>query len=79
MVNLQTATLAGVIMTLGLVGMAGTNLAFAQQPCGEQPYIYNVGCLPLGTAQMVAVSLMGGIIALAVGCGAFGVRYHLTH
>lgn len=80
MVNLETAKLAGVIMTIGMVGIAGTNLAFAQQqPCGEQPYVYNVGCMPLGTAQLAAVSLVVGIIALAVGCGAVGVRYHLTH
>ena len=79
MVNLQTAKLAVVIVTIGLIGIAGTNLAFAQQPCGEQPYVYNVGCMPLSTAQLAAVSLAVGIIALAVGCGIVGTRYRLTH
>lgn len=80
MVNLETAKLAGVIMTIGIVGIAGTNLAFAQQPtCGEQPYIYNVGCLPIGTAQLTAVALVGGIVALAIGCGAVGSRYSVMH
>ncbi len=76
MVDLDTAKLAVVIMTIGLVSMAGTNLAFAQQqPCGEQPYVYNVGCLPLGSAQLAAIAIVGGIVALAIGCGAAGVKY----
>jgi hypothetical protein len=79
MVNLETAKLAGVIVTIGIASIAGTNLALAQQPCGEQPYIYNVGCMPLGTAQLTAVSLVVGIIALAVGIGAASARDHLTH
>jgi hypothetical protein len=79
MVNLETAKFAGVIMTIGLVGIAGTNLVFAQQPCGEQPYVYNVGCLPLGSAQMAAVALVVGVIALSVGCGIVGARSRLMH
>jgi hypothetical protein len=68
----------GVIMAIGLIVMAGTNLAFAQQqPCGEQPYVYNIGCAPLGTAQLYAAVLVGGIVALAVACGVSGIRHHV--
>ncbi len=68
----------GIVVTIGLIAMAGTNLAFAQQqPCGEQPYVYNVGCAPLGTAQLYAAVLVGGIVALAVACGASGIRHHI--
>jgi hypothetical protein len=77
MVGLSKAEL-GIIMTIGLIAMAGTGLAFAQQqPCGEQPYVYNVGCLPLNTAQLYAAVLVGGIVALAVACGVSGVRHHI--
>lgn len=67
----------GIVVAIGLIAMAGTNLAFAQQPCGEQPYVYNVGCAPLGTAQLYASVLVGGIVALAVACGASGIRHHI--
>lgn len=78
MVSLRTAKLAGLIMTTSLVVIAGTNSAFAAQPCGEQPYVYNVGCVPLATAQMYAVALVVGVIALAVGLGVAG-RKHIIH
>ncbi len=80
MVSLSTARLAGLIMTTGLVVIAGTNSAFAQQqPCGEQPYVYNVGCDPLGTAQMYAAALVAGIIALAIGLGVAGRKHIIQH
>jgi hypothetical protein len=79
MVSLGTAQLAGLIMTMAIVVIASTtNSAFAQQqPCGEQPYVYNVGCVPLVTAQMYAVALVTGIIALTIGLGVAG-RKHLV-
>ncbi len=77
MVNLGTAELAGVIMTIGIVATAGTNFAFAQQqPCGEQPYIHNVACTPLGTGQLYGAVLVAGIVALAVAFAISGRRYH---
>lgn len=79
MVYLYTAKFAVVILTLGIAGIAGTNLVFADQPCGEQPYIHNVACMPLGQAQIAALAIVGGIIALAIGCGAFGIKHHLMH
>ncbi len=70
MINLGIAQLAGLVMMIGLVAIASTNLAFADnQPCGEQPYVHNVACMPLGEAQVVAVGLVMGVIALAVGLG----------
>ncbi|SHO45596.1 exported hypothetical protein [Nitrosotalea sinensis] len=76
MVSLSKAELAGIVVTSVMIAMICTNSAFAQQqPCGEQPYVYNVGCLPLNSAQMYAAVIVGGIIALAVGCGASGIRY----
>ncbi len=79
MVSPSTARLAGLIMTTGLVVIAGTNSAFAQQPCGEQPYVYNVGCVPLGMAQMYAAALVVGIIALAIGLGVAGRKHIIQH
>jgi hypothetical protein len=61
MVSLDTAKLAGVVMILSIVVIAGTNLAFAEQPCVKQAYVYNVGCLPLDTAHMV-----GGVIVVSI-------------
>lgn len=77
MVSLGKAELAGIVVTSVMIAMMSTNLAFAQQqqPCGEQPYVYNVGCLPLNSAQLYAAVIVGGIIALAVGCGVSGIRY----
>lgn len=75
MVNLVPA-LAGVVMTIGLVGMAGTNIAFAQQPsCGEAPYGY-IGCTPLGTAQTYGAIMAGALMAFAVAWGVQGRKYH---
>jgi hypothetical protein len=75
MVNLGTAQLAGVTM-VGILAIAGTNLAFAQQPCVEnQAYTY-VGCTPMGTAQMYGAAIVVGVAAFAVGCGAAGRQYH---
>lgn len=76
MVNLGTAKLAGVIMTVGIIAIAGTNLAFAQQPsCGEQAYGY-IGCTPMGTAQLYGAILVVGVVAFAIACGAVGRQYH---
>lgn len=80
MVSLSTAKLAGVVMTLGVVAIAGTNLAFAQQPsCGEQAYVYNVGCLPLDTAHMVGAVLVASIAAFAIAWGIAGRHYNIIH
>ena len=80
MVSLSTAKLAGVVMTLGVVAIAGTNLAFAQQPsCGEQAYVYNVGCLPLDSAHMVGAILVASIAAFAMAWGVAGRHYHIIH
>lgn len=77
MVNLSPAKLAGLTMVIGILAIAGTNIAFAQQPpnCGAQAYAY-VGCEPLDTAKMYGASIVGGVIAFAVACGAAGWRYH---
>ncbi|MGI0088606.1 MAG: hypothetical protein ACREBI_11710 [Nitrosotalea sp.] len=76
MVSLGTAKLAGVIMTIGIVAMAGTNLAFAQQPsCGEQAYGY-IGCTPLGAAQLYGGVLVAGVVAFAIAWGVAGRQYH---
>lgn len=80
MVYLGTAKLAGIVMAIGMVAMAGTNLAFAQQPsCGEQPYVYNVGCLPLDTAHMVGAVMVAGIAAFAIAWGVAGRHNHIIH
>ena len=78
MVNLSAAKLAGVIMTLGIVAMTGTNLAFAQQPssCGEHAYSYIACGPPLGTAQLYGFAIVGGVVALAIAFGAAGRQYH---
>ncbi|MDC8452332.1 MAG: hypothetical protein LV477_05395 [Candidatus Nitrosotalea sp.] len=80
MVSLSKAKLAGVVMTLGIVAIAGTNLAFAQQPspCGEQAYVYNVGCLPLDSAHMVGAILVASIAAFAIAWGVAG-RHHMVY
>lgn len=81
MVSLSTAKLAGIVMALGIVAIAGNNLAFAQQPspCGEQAYVYNVGCIPLDTAHMVGGVLVACIAAFAIAWGVAGRHYHITH
>jgi len=75
MVNLGTAKFAGVIMAIGIVAIAGTNLAFAQQPCGAQAYAY-IGCTPMGTAQMYGAVLVAGVVAFAIAVGATGRHLH---
>ncbi len=76
MVILGTVKPTVLIITLGVLVIAGTNLAFAQQPCGEQPYVYNVGCLPLDTAHMVGAVLVASIVAFAIACGVVGSRHN---
>ncbi|MDE1728969.1 MAG: hypothetical protein KGH81_07330 [Thaumarchaeota archaeon] len=76
MVNLGTAKLAGVMTVVGIVVIAGTNLAFAQQPsCGEQAYGY-IGCTPLVAAQQYGAIMMAGVVAFAIACGVAGRHYH---
>ncbi len=77
MVSLGTAKLAGVVMTVGLVAIAGTNFAFAQQtPCGEQAYGY-IGCTPLNTAQLYGGILVAGVVAFAIAWGVAGRRHQV--
>ncbi|HJU14482.1 MAG TPA: hypothetical protein VJ792_08525 [Candidatus Nitrosotalea sp.] len=80
MVRPSAAKLAGVIVALGIVSVAGNELAFAQQPppCGEAAYGY-VGCTPLNTAQMYGAILVACIVALAASMGAVGRQYHAVH
>lgn len=77
MSSMGAAKFAVVIMVLGVVAVTGTNIAFAQQAsCGANPYQY-VACGPsLPSAQMYGVAIVGGVVALAIGCGAAGVKYH---
>lgn len=74
------ARLAGVVVALGIVSIAGTEFAFAQQtpPCGEAAYGY-VGCTPLNTAQMYGAILVACLVAFAVSMGTIGRRYHAVH
>jgi hypothetical protein len=70
MVNLSTAKLAGVTMVVGILAIAGINLAFAQQLCGAKAYA-SIWCQPQqGTAQWEGLAIVGGIVALAIGCAA---------
>jgi hypothetical protein len=90
MVNLGTAELAGLIMVLGILAIAGTNLAFAQTststptgtqefPCAAAPFYgaqsyAYIACTPIGTAQMEGFAMVGGVVALSIACGASGIR-----
>ncbi len=77
MVNLGTAKLAGVIMVVGILAIAGTNLAFAQQqPCVDNVAYAYIGCIPLDTAQWYGAAMVAGVVAFAIACGASGWRYH---
>ncbi len=77
MVDVGTIRLAVVITLVGIVTVAGTNLAFAQQPsCVEGGAYSYIGCTPLGTAQMYGASIVAGVVALAVACGVHGRQYH---
>ncbi len=63
-------------MVVGILAIAGTNLAFAQQPsCGAQIYAY-IACAPLDTGQLVGVASVGGVVALAIAFGVHGRQYH---
>ncbi len=86
MVNIGTAKLAGVIMGLGILAIAGTNLAFAQTststptstteyPCAATPFhgaqsYAYIACTDLGTAQMEGFAIVGGVVALSIACAA---------
>lgn len=70
MVNLSTAKLTAITMVVGILAIAGTDLAFAQQPCGAQAYAYTACGPPLGTAQLYGAAIVGGMIACAI---AFGI------
>ena len=78
MVNLGTAKLAGVTMVVGILAIAGTDFAFAQQPtnCGAQAYAYIACWPPLGTAQQYGVILVASIVAFAVAWGVAGRKHH---
>jgi len=77
MVSLGAAKLAGVIMAVGIVAIAGTNFAFAQQPlCGAQTYA-SVACgPPIGTAQLYGGIITAAVVAFAIGCAIPGLKYH---
>ncbi|WP_166392497.1 hypothetical protein [Candidatus Nitrosotalea sp. TS] len=76
MVNLGTAKLAGMMTVVGIVAIAGTNLAFAQQPsCGEQAYGY-IGCTPLVAAQQYGAIMVAAVVACAIAFGAAWRQYH---
>jgi len=78
MVNLGTAKLAGVTMVIAILAIAGTNLAFAQQPsCGAQAYAYIACGPPLVTAQYYGAAIVGGVIVFAIAsAGASGNLRH---
>lgn len=92
MIELGTAKLAGLIIVIGILAVAGTNLAFAQgstttptgttdYPCAATPFYgaqsYGyIACTPLGTAQMEGFAIVGGVVALAIAFGAVGRQYH---
>ena len=104
MINQSTVKLAGIIMVVGILSIAGSNLAFAQNatstptnttptptnttptgtvdyPCaakafyGAQAYA-NFACTDLGTAQMEGAITTAVVVAISIGCGAAGVKYH---
>ncbi|MGB6464193.1 MAG: hypothetical protein WA799_08725 [Nitrosotalea sp.] len=79
MVNLGTAKLAGITMVVGILAIAGTNLAFAQQPptnCGAQAYAYIACGPPLGIAQLYGAIIVAGVVAFAIAWGVAGRQYH---
>lgn len=75
---LGTAKLAGVVMAISIVAISGINLAYAEQPCGEQAYVYNVGCLPLDTAHMVGGVIVASLIVFAIAWGVAERHYHMV-
>jgi len=66
MVSLSTAKLTAITMVVGVLAIAGTDLAFAQQPCGAQAYAYTACGPPLGTAQLYGAAIAGGVIVFAI-------------
>ena len=66
MINQGTAKLVAVTMVVGILAIAGTDLVFAQQPCGAQAYAYIACGPPLGTAQLYGVAMVGGVVACAI-------------
>lgn len=66
MVNLSTAKLTAITMVVGILTTAGTDLAFAQQPCGAQAYAYTACGPSLGTAQLYGAAIVGGMIACSI-------------
>ncbi|MGB9125211.1 MAG: hypothetical protein WA833_08580 [Nitrosotalea sp.] len=75
---LSVAKLAGVVMAISIVVIAGTNLAYAEQPCGEQSYVYNVGCLPLDQAHMVGGVIVASLVIFAIAWGVAERHYHMV-
>ncbi|MFZ1076625.1 MAG: hypothetical protein WAN47_04255 [Nitrosotalea sp.] len=81
MINLGTAKLSG-IMLVGILAIAGTDLAFAQNAtsttppaCGSMPYAFVACSTTTGTAQMEGFIMVGAVVAFSVGCGAAGLKY----
>ena len=70
MLNIGTAKLAGVTMVVGILAIAGTNLAFAQQPCVDNAAYVYIGCIPVDTAQWEGAAIVGGVVAFAIGTAA---------
>jgi hypothetical protein len=67
MVNMSTAKLTAITMVVGILAIAGTDLAFAQQPCGAQAYAFTACGPPLGTAQLYGAAIAGGVIVFSIG------------
>lgn len=68
-----------VAVAVSVTAIMGT--AFAQTSnstqtvCGSQPYAYVACNEPTSSAQMYGIVIVGGIVALAIGCGAAGLRH----
>ncbi len=82
MINLGTVKLSGIIMVVGILAIAGINLAFAQNAtsttppaCGSAAYAFVACNTSTGTAQMEGFIMVGAVAAFSVGCGAAGLKY----
>lgn len=81
MVNVRSAKLASAVLLISAFA-ATTNLAFAQQsnslfpPCTVSAAHYD--CSYVSMAQMIGAGLVVGVVAVAVGLGAYGRRYHVA-
>ena len=79
MANVRRVQLAGAIL-LASAAMLSTNLAFGQTgnsffpPCQVSDKAYH--CDYLGLAQAIGATLVACIVAIAVGLGAYGRRFH---